>query len=81
MDSLPILNYGNTPREILTARITEVMGDLGFLILENVPGYYEDDLRWCVDFFFGLSLEKRMETAKKKYNPKNKHVCRKWKVC
>ena len=76
---MPVLNYGSTEREVLAARITEVMGDLDFLYLENIPGFDEDELRWCVDFFFGLPLEKRMQIGRKMYRSENtnvsKHLC------
>ena len=74
MESLPVLNYGSTGREVLAAKITEVMGDLGFLYLENIPGFNEDELRWCVDFFYGLPLEKRMQIGRKTYRSENKNV-------
>ncbi len=76
MDSLPVLNYGVSDRETLTSQIKDVMGDIGFLYVENIPGYDEEELRWCVDFFFGLTEEKRMELARKLYNPKNSNVRR-----
>ena len=75
MDSLPILNYSNPDREDLSRQMTQVMGDLGFLYLENVAGYCEEDLRWCSDFFYSLPESKKMEIARKMYNPQNANVC------
>ena len=74
MESLPVLDYGGTRRDALIARILEVMEDIGFLYLDNIPGYNEDELRWCVNFFYGLPLEKRMEIGRRKYNPQNENV-------
>ena len=74
MDSLPVLNYSNPDRDALSRQISEVMGDLGFLYLENVPGFDEDGVKWCVDFFFNLPETKKMEVARNLYNPKNTNV-------
>jgi hypothetical protein len=51
------------------------MEDLGFLFLDNIPGYSEDELRWCVEFFYDVMPEKKkMEVAKLAYNPNGKQV-------
>ena len=69
-----MLDYSCSDRSALSREITTVMEGMGFLYLENIPGYNEDELRWCVDFFFRLPLEKRMEVARRMYCPKNKNV-------
>ena len=74
MSSLPVINYQNKDRETLIREVVHSMETLGFMLLENVPGFDEDELRWCVDFFFNLPMQKRLEVAKKKYNPDSKQV-------
>ena len=74
MESLPVLDYSKKDRVALSGEITQVMENLGFLYLDNIPGFEEEDLRWCVNFFFGLSKEKRKEVSKRAYCPKNSNV-------
>ena len=74
MSSLPVINYQETDREKLSQEVVRSMETLGFIFLEKVPGFDEDELRWCVDFFFSLPLKKRMEVAKKKYKPESTNV-------
>ena len=70
--SLPVIDYSLKDREAQAKRVVDIMSSLGFLFLENVPGYSEDDLRWCVDFFFKeMPAEKKMQVARIKYNPQN----------
>ena len=57
------------------AEVVGIMETLGFLFLENVPGFDEDELRWCVDFFFeGMPAEKKLQVARILYNPDSKQV-------
>jgi len=76
MESIPVLDYTKSvsDRAALSREISEVMGDFGFLFLEKVPEYKEDELRWCVDFFFGLPERKKFEVARKMYKPENNNV-------
>ena len=57
------------------AKVVLIMETVGFLFLENVPGYNEDELRWCVDFFFEeMPAEKKLQVARIMYNPDSKQV-------
>ena len=70
-----MIDYGEKDRSKLSQRVVEVMENIGFLFLENVPGYSEDELRWCVDFFYHeMPAEKKLEVARVLYNPKSKQV-------
>ena len=77
MEAIPLLDYSKakSDRAGLSREMTQVMSDFGFLFLENIPEYKEADLRWCVDFFFGLPERKRFEVARRGYNPANQNVC------
>ena len=45
------------------------------MFVENLPGFDEEELRWCVDFFFSLPEKKKLDIARRKYNPNSKQVC------
>ncbi len=73
--SLPVIDYSEKDRALNARKVIDVMENLGFLFLENVPGYREDDLRWCVEFFFDvMPAKKKLQVAKRKYNPDSKQV-------
>lgn len=73
--SLPVIDYGERDRASQARRIVNIMSSLGFLFLENVPGYSEDDLRWCVNFFFQeMPADKKLQVARIMYNPESKQV-------
>ena len=72
--SLPVINYGEKDRGELSRQVVHSMKTMGFMFLENVPNYDEDELRWCVDFFFGLPQSKKLAIARRKYNPDSKLV-------
>ena len=76
MELIPVLDYSKSEsdRASLSREMTEVMGEFGFLFLENIPEYREEELRWCVKFFFGLPERKRLEVARRMYNSENKNV-------
>ena len=75
MASLPVIDYQENDRKELARKVVHSMETLGFMFLENVPGYDEDELRWCVDFFFSLPQRKKLDIARRKYNPDSKQVC------
>ena len=70
-----MLDYSEADRNSKARQVVAAMETVGFMLLENVPGYSEDDLRWCQEFFFDvMPPEKKLEVARVKYNPANKHV-------
>ena len=74
--SLPVIDYSEQDRDKQAGKILEVMETLGFLFLDKIPGYDEDELRWCQEFFFDvMPPEKKMDLARKMYNPKSNQVC------
>ncbi len=74
-ESLPVVDYSLQDRSEQARRIVEIMENLGFLFLENIPGYDEDELRWCQEFFFDvMPPEKKLQLARVMYNPESKQV-------
>jgi len=74
MASLPVVNYQEKDRNELSRQVVHSMKTLGFMFVENVPNFDEDELRWCVDFFFSLPQKKKLDIARRKYNPDSKQV-------
>jgi len=75
--SLPVVDCCECvrDRDYQAKRIVGIMKDLGFLFLDNIPGYSEEDLRWCVEFFYDVMPEnKKMEVANLAYNSSGKQV-------
>ena len=73
--SLPVLDFSDTDRESNAKKLIDIMENLGFLFLANVPGYEEDDLKWCVQFFFDvMPPQKKLSVARKMYNPDSDQV-------
>ena len=72
-DSLPVLDYSEKDRASKARKIVQIMETVGFLYLDNVPGYSEDGLKWCLEFFYDvMPAEKKLQMAKD--NPENKNV-------
>ena len=63
-------------RLAVAKRLVHAMETVGFLYLDGIPGYNEDELLECVKWFFDLPLERRLEVAKKQYNPTSKQLYR-----
>ena len=77
MESLPVVDCSLAGREEKSKQITRIMETVGFLYLDNVPGYDEQELRKYTDWFHDLPMEKKMKVARKKYNPESKQVLKK----
>ena len=74
-ECLPVLDFSDADRHSKARQIIEVMETVGFMFLEKVPGYSEDDLRWCQEFFFDvMPPEKKLQVARMMYNPDSKNV-------
>ena len=74
MESLPIVDFSLADRKEKSKQITWIMETVGFLYLDNVPGYDEQELRKYTDWFHDLCKEKKMKVARKAYNPESKQV-------
>jgi isopenicillin N synthase-like dioxygenase len=75
MECLPVLDFSVKDRASNAKKLVNIMETVGFMYLENVPGYSEDELRWCQEFFFDhMPVERKLELARTMYNPDNKNV-------
>ena len=75
MDSLPVVDFSLSDRGENIKQVVEAMETVGFLFLDNVPGFDESVLRKQVDWFYSLPLEKKMTLARRMYNPQSTNVC------
>ncbi len=74
--SLPVINLQEPDRAYQARRVVDILGGLGFLMLENIPDFEESDLQWCVNFFFEvMPPEKKIQVARRLYNSKSEKVC------
>ena len=75
MDTLPIVDFSSTDTEGTASRIVHIMETVGFLYLDNVPGYNleeEAELLEINKWFFNLPKERRLKVARYLYNKNNK---------
>ena len=72
--TIPVIDFSSPNRHEKAQQILTAMQSVGFLLLEKVPAYNEQELRKWVDWFWSLSKEKKMSIARRKYNPRNTHV-------
>ena len=75
-NTIPVIDFSSSNRQKKAQQIIIAMESVGFLFLDKVPGHDELELKKWVDWFWNLSKEKKMSVAKRRYNPKNKHVRR-----
>ena len=79
MESLPVVDFSSPDKKETASRIVHVMETVGFLYLDNVPGYNieaEEELMEANKWFFSLSLEKKLSVARYLYNNKNRNFYR-----
>lgn len=73
--SLPVVDFSGADRSLQADKVVSIMEKVGFLLLDNVPGYDEDEPKWCVEFFYDeMPVEKKLEMARISYNPHCKQV-------
>ena len=79
MQSLPVVDFSSPNREENARKLIEIMETVGFLYLDNVPGYdrcVEEELLELNKWFFNLPYNKKMEVARRMYNKTSKVVYR-----
>ena len=75
MESLPAVDFSSPDKEGTASRIVDIMESVGFLYLDNVPGYnlqVEQELLDINRWFFTLPHDKKMSVARYLYNKKNR---------
>ena len=71
MDSLPIIDFSSPDRRTTAKELTKAMETVGFVYLENVPGYtkeVEEDLHKAASWFYSLPLDEKLRLSPKKWN-------------
>ena len=79
MESIPVINFSDPDRLRRAKDLTKAMAEVGFVYLENIPGYdkqLEDKLFQASKWFFGLPLQEKLKISPKKWNPSAKGVYR-----
>ena len=79
MESLPVVDFSSPDKKETASRIVHVMETVGFLYLDNVPGYNietEEELMEANKWFFSLPLEKKLSVARYLYNNENRNFYR-----
>ena len=79
MESLSVIDFSSPDREKNAQEIVRTMETVGFLYLDNIPGYdvhHEEQLLSYTKWFFDLSLEKKTKLATRKYNKQSKRIYR-----
>lgn len=77
--SLPIIDFSNPDRLSNARDLTEAMETIGFVYLDNVPGFNqaaEERLLECVRWFFSLPLEDKLRLSPKNWNKDSENVYR-----
>ena len=79
MASIPVIDFSSADRAKTAREIVQAMETVGFLYLDNIPGYdknYEEELLRYTKWFFTFPLEKKLQLATKKYNKSSKQQYR-----
>lgn len=74
--SLPVVDLSSPDRLGNARAIVHAMETIGFLVLDNIPGYDEQKLLEATRWFFDLPLERRMRVSRKKWNEHAKNLYR-----
>lgn len=79
MASLPVIDFSNPHRQATAAQLTKAMETVGFVYLDNVPGYnkeVEGKLHKAAEWFFSKPLEEKLTVSSKKWNKNSSGVYR-----
>ena len=79
MASLPVIDFSDPDRQGIAKKLTESMETVGFVYLDNVPGYnkeIEARLHKAVAWFFSKSVDEKKTLSSKNWNPDSKGVYR-----
>lgn len=69
--SLPVIDFSSPDREATARKLVQAMETVGFVYLDNVPGYnkdVEESLHKAAVWFFSRSLEEKLAVSPKKWN-------------
>ena len=68
MESLPVIDFSNPDRHGLAKELTKAMEVVGFVYLDNIPGYnreVEEKLYKAASWFFSLPLDEKLHVSQK----------------
>ena len=71
MDGLPIIDFSSPDRQTTAKELTKAMETVGFVYLENVPGYtkeVEEDLHKAASWFYSLPLDEKLRLSPRNWN-------------
>ena len=73
---LAAIDINSPDKEATIAQLMEQMSKVGFMLIDNVPGFAEDELLKAVKAFHNIPLEMKMKLALKFFNNETKNVYR-----
>ena len=79
MASLPVIDLSNPDRQATAKQLTQAMETVGFVYLDNVPGYnkeVEGKLHKAAEWFFSKPLEEKITVSSKNWNKDSSGVYR-----
>ena len=68
---LAVIDFSNPDRQANAKQLTEAMETVGFVYLDNVPGYNKEaeaSLLEATDWFFSLPIEQKLRLSPKRWN-------------
>lgn len=68
MSSLPVADFSSSDRDANARTIVHAMETVGFVQLENVPGFDEVKLQEATKWMFSMPLQQKLRVARKKFN-------------
>ena len=79
MANIPVIDFSDPDRQANAKRLTEAMETVGFVYLDNVPGYnkeVESKLHKAASWFFSKPLEEKILLSSKNWNKDSSGVYR-----
>ena len=79
MASLPVIDFSSLDRQANAVQLTQAMETIGFVYLDNVPGYnreVESKLHKAAEWFFSKPLEEKITVSSKNWNKDSSGVYR-----
>lgn len=76
LHSLQAIDYQNKNEKQAVKQLMEQMSTVGFCLIENIPGFDEDDLLKAVVAFHSIPIKERMTLALHHFNKANKNIYR-----
>ena len=78
-ESVPVIDFSNTDRDAIAKQLVRAMETVGFVYLDNVPGFdldMEAKLLEASKWFFAQSLEDKIKVSNRNWNKDAKGVFR-----